>query len=185
MGNCCSDEVGHGGAHPVGTASAQAASAAADRFLRSRSAGASTQIEVRSPSRTPNPRSILVPRAVGPVCSARAQALGHRHCAWRWRRIGAAACCPFACFGIGAVALWRPRSTHGGSCAYWFLIGEMGILSMLQLMLALVPSQARLAASYPVCVSRCYHLVHDLKAAEQENGLWLGLGYRHITALSI
>nr|CAB3449890.1 unnamed protein product [Digitaria exilis] len=49
MGNCCSDEVGHGGAHPVGPASAkaaQAASAAADRFLRSRNAGASTQIEL-------------------------------------------------------------------------------------------------------------------------------------------
>ncbi|WVZ75233.1 hypothetical protein U9M48_023311 [Paspalum notatum var. saurae] len=49
MGNCCSDEAGHaGGAHPVGSAAAKAASAAsaaADRFLRSRGAGASTQIE--------------------------------------------------------------------------------------------------------------------------------------------
>ncbi|KAF8693249.1 hypothetical protein HU200_038631 [Digitaria exilis] len=62
MGNCCSDEVGHGGAHPVGPASAkaaQAASAAADRFLRSRNAGASTQIEVRSPPRDPHPRLSL------------------------------------------------------------------------------------------------------------------------------
>jgi hypothetical protein len=52
MGNCCSDEVGHGaGRHSVGPAAsvAEAASAAADRFLRSRGAGASTQIEVRSP----------------------------------------------------------------------------------------------------------------------------------------
>jgi hypothetical protein len=46
MGNCCSDEAGHGGAHPVGPAAAKAASAAADRFLRSRGAGASTQIEL-------------------------------------------------------------------------------------------------------------------------------------------
>ncbi|WVZ75232.1 hypothetical protein U9M48_023311 [Paspalum notatum var. saurae] len=50
MGNCCSDEAGHaGGAHPVGSAAAKAASAAsaaADRFLRSRGAGASTQIEL-------------------------------------------------------------------------------------------------------------------------------------------
>ena len=56
MGNCCSDEAGHGGAHPVGPAAAkaaQAASAAADRFLRSRGAGASTQIEVRGPPRYP------------------------------------------------------------------------------------------------------------------------------------
>uniref|UniRef100_A0ACD5YZ81 Uncharacterized protein n=1 Tax=Avena sativa TaxID=4498 RepID=A0ACD5YZ81_AVESA len=49
MGNCCSDEVGHGaGRHSVGPAAsvAEAASAAADRFLRSRGAGASTQIEL-------------------------------------------------------------------------------------------------------------------------------------------
>ncbi|KAL6634458.1 hypothetical protein ACP70R_027129 [Stipagrostis hirtigluma subsp. patula] len=49
MGNCCSDEVGHAGPHAVGPASAaaaSAASAAADRFLRSRGAGASTQIEL-------------------------------------------------------------------------------------------------------------------------------------------
>ncbi|KAF8686714.1 hypothetical protein HU200_043551 [Digitaria exilis] len=71
MGNCCSDEVGHGGAHPA----AQAASAAADRFLRSRNAGASTQIEVRSPPRAPP--------SAGRWFSARAQALGHRHCARR------------------------------------------------------------------------------------------------------
>uniref|UniRef100_A0A8I6XTT1 C2 domain-containing protein n=1 Tax=Hordeum vulgare subsp. vulgare TaxID=112509 RepID=A0A8I6XTT1_HORVV len=46
MGNCCSDEIGTG-RHSVGPASssADAASAAADRFLRSRGAGASTQIE--------------------------------------------------------------------------------------------------------------------------------------------
>ena len=53
MGNCCSDEMGHGaGRHSVGPAAsvAEASSyAAADRFLRSRGAGASTQIEVRSP----------------------------------------------------------------------------------------------------------------------------------------
>ncbi|KAL6899120.1 hypothetical protein ACP4OV_005778 [Aristida adscensionis] len=49
MGNCCSDEVGHAGSHAADTASAaaaSAASAAADRFLRSRGAGASTQIEL-------------------------------------------------------------------------------------------------------------------------------------------
>ncbi|TVU29933.1 hypothetical protein EJB05_21529, partial [Eragrostis curvula] len=49
MGNCCSDEMGHAGGHSVGPASASAsaaASAAADRFLRSRGAGASTQIEL-------------------------------------------------------------------------------------------------------------------------------------------
>ncbi|XP_066324128.1 protein BONZAI 1-like [Miscanthus floridulus] len=51
MGNCCSDEVSHAGAHHVGAAAAaakaaSAASAAADRFLRSRGAGASTQIEL-------------------------------------------------------------------------------------------------------------------------------------------
>lgn len=47
MGNCCSDEIGTG-RHSVGPASssADAASAAADRFLRSRGAGASTQIEL-------------------------------------------------------------------------------------------------------------------------------------------
>ncbi|KQJ99632.1 protein BONZAI 1 [Brachypodium distachyon] len=49
MGNCCSDEIGHGaGRHSVGPAASavEAASAAADRFLRSRGAGASTQIEL-------------------------------------------------------------------------------------------------------------------------------------------
>ncbi|GJN21166.1 hypothetical protein PR202_gb08620 [Eleusine coracana subsp. coracana] len=49
MGNCCSDEMGHAGSHHVGPASSAAsaaASAAADRFLRSRGAGASTQIEL-------------------------------------------------------------------------------------------------------------------------------------------
>ncbi|VAI57553.1 unnamed protein product [Triticum turgidum subsp. durum] len=50
MGNCCSDEMG-AGRHSVGPAAssadaASAASAAADRFLRSRGAGASTQIEL-------------------------------------------------------------------------------------------------------------------------------------------
>jgi hypothetical protein len=64
MGNCCSDEAGHGGAHPVGPAAAKAASAAADRFLRSRGAGASTQIEVRSAPRNPA-ASVLLPPAVG------------------------------------------------------------------------------------------------------------------------
>ncbi|CAD6250884.1 unnamed protein product [Miscanthus lutarioriparius] len=49
MGNCCSDEVSHAGAHHVGATAAKAASAAsaaADRFLRSRGAGACTQIEL-------------------------------------------------------------------------------------------------------------------------------------------
>uniref|UniRef100_A0A0E0NFM2 C2 domain-containing protein n=1 Tax=Oryza rufipogon TaxID=4529 RepID=A0A0E0NFM2_ORYRU len=56
MGNCCSDEMGggggHAGRHSVGpaaaaaAAAAEAASAAADRFLRSRGAGASTQVEL-------------------------------------------------------------------------------------------------------------------------------------------
>ncbi|GJM85108.1 hypothetical protein PR202_ga01531 [Eleusine coracana subsp. coracana] len=46
MGNCCSDEMGHAGSHHVGPASSAASAAAADRFLRSRGAGASTQIEL-------------------------------------------------------------------------------------------------------------------------------------------
>jgi hypothetical protein len=68
MGNCCSDETGHAGAHSVGPA-------AADRFLRSKGAGASTQIEVRSLSSHTSRCSVW---SCGSVAC---QGLGHWHCA--------------------------------------------------------------------------------------------------------
>jgi hypothetical protein len=120
MGNCCSDEVSHAGAHPVGSATAKAASAAsaaADRFLRSRGAGASTQIEVGSPQHplgTRRGRQLAAARAPA-LCRALATAQS------RSRRV-----LSFCLFADRCCGFFGVRRGHTGvAVTSWFVIGAM------------------------------------------------------------
>lgn len=112
MGNCCSDEMGGGGGHagrhsvgPAAAAAAEAASAAADRFLRSRGAGASTQVEVRKTHTqrthrlTPHPCGLILLHTIAVVVVvARRQVLASER-AW--------VAVPLRRVRFGCVRRWR------------------------------------------------------------------------------